>query len=80
MAQYNFEWWTVEIVYTTGKALTEFKGKSREHIIRQINAWVMKQNKKHNDTSLTWWERGEGIKEVLWDTLTLDHVGYQRLY
>ena len=77
---FQYEWWTVDIIYTTGKDCTEFKGKSKDHVIRQINNWVEKKNKKHNDPSLPWWERGDGVIEILWETLTLDRVGYQRLF
>lgn len=80
MSNFQYEWWTVDIIYTTGKVTTEFKGKSREHIIHHIERYVIKRNKEFNDSSLPWWKRGEGVKEVLWDTLKLDRVGYQRLY
>lgn len=77
---FQYEWWTVDVLYTTGLACTEFKGKSKEHIIRQIEKWAANRNRKFNDTSLPWWERGCGVKEIRWDTLKLDRVGYQRLF
>lgn len=80
MGSFQYEWWTVDVIYTTGKMCTEFKAKSRDHAVKQINRWVEKTNKDFNNPELPWWKRGNGVKEVLWDTLTLDRVGYQREY
>ena len=63
-SSFNYEWWTVRIKERTGILTWEFKGKSKDHIIKQIQ----KEMKKGD------------ILEVYWDTLTLDRIGYQRLY
>ena len=61
---FNYEWWTVRVKERTGILTWEFKGKNKDHIIKQIQ----KEMKKGD------------ILEVYWDTLTLDRIGYQRLY
>lgn len=79
MSSFQYEWWTVRIQEPTGQYLMEFKGKNKETVIRQINKYVAETNSQKN-LAKPWWERKSPIQEVFWDTLKLDHVGYQRLY
>ena len=63
-SSFNYEWWTVRIKERTGILTWEFKGKNKDHIIKQIQ----KEMKKGD------------ILEVYWDTLTLDRIGYQTIW
>lgn len=65
MGSFQYEWWDIDIRYVHGMCTTEFKGKNKENIIRQI-----KKEMENDDT----------IVEVFWETLHLDRKGYQRLY
>lgn len=65
MANFQYEWWTVDIRYRVGICSTEFKGKNRDSVIRQI-----KKEEASDDL----------IIEVLWDTLQMDRKGYQRRF
>lgn len=76
---FQYGWYTIDIVETSGRITYEFKAKSKDNAIKQIKAMVEKRGKLDNK-SLPWWEREPGILEVCWDTLTLDREGYQRLY
>lgn len=79
MTNYHYGWWTVDVVETTGRITWEIKGKTKESVIRQIKAQVRKQNKKAEDETLHVLFRPGKVLEVLWDTLELDRVGYQRI-
>jgi len=72
MVNFHYEWWAVSIKATTGVDTWEFKGKTKENIIRQIKKEVKAINSG---------KRGfvPQIVEVYWDTLTLDRIGFQRL-
>jgi len=78
MAQYHYEWWTVDIRDEAGTCTWEFKGRNRETIVRQINKEVADTNSDKN-AARSVWERKPRILEVNWNTLKLDRVGYQRL-
>lgn len=65
MANFQYEWWTVDIRYRAGTFSTEFKGKNRDSVIRQI-----KKEEASDDL----------VVEVLWDTLHMDRKGYQRRF
>ena len=78
MVKFNYEYYTVDVIYTVGKMTTEFKGRDRDHVIKQIKSWMVRKNKQHTDTSIPWWKRGEGVKEIIWETLKLDRTGHQR--
>jgi len=78
MANFNYEWWTVEMMLDAGRYTCEYKGKSKDHIIRQIEKDVKYTNSEKN-LSKPCWERRNQIKEVFWDTLKLDRIGFQRL-
>lgn len=78
MAQFHFEWWTVDLLLDTGRTTAEYKGRSKEHVIRQIKSEVKKSNSAEN-LSAPWFKRMNQIKEVYWDTLQIDRIGYQRL-
>ena len=76
---YHFEWWTVEILEATGKCTLEIKAKTKENAIRQINKVVQISNSKEN-LSKPIWQQKVKIREVYWDTLKIDRIGYQRLF
>lgn len=78
MANFNYEWWTVDVKTPVGVITMEFKGKDRAHVVKQIEKEVRYSNSNENLT-LHWTEQHNQILEVYWDTLTLDRVGYQRL-
>lgn len=79
MTDFNYEWWTVEIaVENMGFDTWEFKGKSKDHIIKQIEKAIKDTNSEKN-LQKGWLEgRKQRIREVRWETLKLDHIGYQR--
>ena len=79
MTNYHYEWWTVDVVETSGRYTWEIKGKTKDSVIRQIKAQVKKQNRKADDETLHVLFRPGKVLEVLWDTLELDRVGYQRI-
>ena len=78
MGRFNYEWWTIKITDQSGTNTWEFKGKSKDHVIRQIR-------KEYNDTNSAenaardYWHRKPRILSIDWDSLTLDRIGYQRL-
>lgn len=80
MTNFQYEWWTVEIaVENMGFDTWEFKGKSKDHIIKQIEKAIKDTNSEDN-LKKGWLEgRKQRIREVRWDTLKLDHIGYQRI-
>ena len=71
MASFNYEWWTVEITDQVGTLTWEFKGKSKDSVIKQINKEI--EESKYDC-------RRPEILNVNWDSLKLDRIGYQRLY
>ena len=73
---FEYEWWTVQIRFATGVQKCVYKGKSKELVVKQIEREVKKSNSPENLATM----RYMPIKEVFWDTLTLDHKGYQRLF
>lgn len=77
---FHYEWWTVEIAVENMDFQTwEFKGKSKEHIIKQIKKEIEDTNSEKN-LEKPLWQRKQRIREVKWETLTLDHTGYQRRF
>ena len=78
MSKFNYEWWVVDIRTPVGIYPCEFKGKDREHVIKQIEKEVRFTNSEKN-LSAPFWSRRNQILEVYWDTLKLDRTGYQRL-
>jgi len=78
MASFNYEWWTVRIRDTAGWLTWEFKGKSRDHVVRQIKKEIADTNSEDNANRPVW-KRRAAIIEVDWESLTLDRIGYQRL-
>lgn len=79
MTDFRYEWWTVEIaVEDMDFDIWEFKGKSKDHIIKQIEKAIKDTNSEKN-LNKNWLEgRRQRIREVRWETLKLDHIGYQR--
>ena len=74
---FQYEWWTVKMsVQGHGLMTAEYKAKSREHAVKQIKKDVEFTNSEKNLTADVW-HRQNRITDVLWDTLTLDRVGYQ---
>ena len=78
MATFHYEWWTVDILLDVGLTTCEFKGKSKETVIRKIKREFKASNTPEN-LNAKWWERKNQMIEVYWDTLKLDRIGYQRL-
>lgn len=74
MGSFQYEWWTVVMIQATGRYTVEVKAKSRAGAIKQIE----KMAKEHDDFVRV--VRPDFSTEVLWDTLTLDRKGYQRLF
>ena len=77
MASFNYEWYIVDIVYENGKYPTEFKAKTRETVVRQIDKYVKDSNSEEKQ-SLDIWHRPQKVLSVDWNTLRLDRTGHQR--
>ena len=76
---FQYEWWTIEMEDTcNGTLVYEFKGKSKDHVIKTIKTYVKKINAAAKNTDLPWWERGAEIYTIKWETLKLDRIGHQR--
>lgn len=78
MSTFNYEWWTVVIKQSVGTSTFEFKAKSKESAIKQIQKYVVESRSSKN-ISRPVWQRTPMVEEVYWETLQLDRVGYQRL-
>ena len=79
MASFNYEWYTIKMEDSCNGIMTyEFKGKSKDHVIKTIKTYVKKINALAKDTKLPWWDRGAEITAIYWETLTLDRIGHQR--
>ena len=74
--KFQYEWWTVDLLLSTGRCTTEFKGRDREHVIRQINNYVKRTNSAEN-ISDPWHKKGNPVKAVYWETLSFDRRGFQ---
>ncbi len=74
MGKFEYEWWTVEVIEATGKITWKVKAKNKENVIKQIKKWA----KEHDEEVQR--VRPEFKTEIFWETLTLDHKGYQRLF
>lgn len=73
MGQFQFEWWTVEVNAPAGRETWEVKAKNKDNAVKQIKKWAKEENE-------FFFPRCGKTVEVLWDTMTLDRKGYQRLY
>ena len=80
MGSFQYEWWTVDVQYPHGRLATEFKGKSKDHVVKQIKKWVLDCNSEKSQSEPLWWKRPDRVLEVFWDTLVLDRTGYKRLF
>lgn len=78
---FQYEWWTVDIRLGVGRITAEFKARDKEHVIKQIEREVKKTNSPEN-LAKPWYDRTwrQPIKEVYWETLKLDRVGYERRF
>ena len=79
MAKFNYEHWTVEITDEAGTTTWEFKGKDKDHVIKQIMKEVADSNSEQN-LNRTMWQRKPMIKSVNWDSMLLDRTGYNRRF
>ncbi len=80
MSGFQYEWWTVQMtVEGHGVMTAEYKGKSRDHVIKQIEKDVAFTNSDKNLTA-GWQTRQSRIFDVFWNTLTLERTGYQRKF
>lgn len=76
-SSFQYEWWTVQMtVEGNGVMTAEYKGKSREHVVRQIEKEIAFTNSDKNLSA--GWKRQNRILDVFWNTLTLDRIGYKR--
>lgn len=76
---WQYEWWVVNVTTEVGAFAIEFKGKSKAHIIKQINKAVADSNSEEN-AKRDVWHRQPKIICVDWDSLRMVRKGYQRLY
>lgn len=74
---FQYEWWTVSVRLHTGTIVYIYKGKSKAHVIKQIKREVKTSNSPENLAK--GWRGKQPILEVIWDTLTFDHRGYNTL-
>jgi len=74
---FEYEWWTVSIRFPHGVITCQYKGKSKEHIIKQINREIVCSNKPDN-LARSFWDakRKDQILEVYWDTLKFSRVRF----
>lgn len=79
MGQFQYEWWTVSIKDQTGTNVWEFKAKSKDHAVKQIQ-WMVKYSNSEANLNQDCWHRRPRIVEVYWETLALDRKGYQRQF
>lgn len=77
MPNFNYEWWTVEITDVCRRDVWVFKARNKEGAIKQINKLVA-DSKPEKQAGKRWYEKKLEILAVHWETLKLDHVGYQR--
>lgn len=77
MSSFNYEWWTVKIQDEAGTLTWEFKGRSKENVIKQIQKEVKDSNSEANAMRDVFHRKAKIIK-VFWETLKLDRIGYQR--
>lgn len=77
--QFEYEWWTVDITYATGKLSTIWKGKNRDNVVKQIMKEFMESNSEENAMKPVYL-RKDRIDSIHWDTMKLDHVGYNRCF
>lgn len=74
MGKFEYEWWDVKAQEATGKFTWEVKAKNKENAIKQF-----KQMAKEHDEEIQK-VRPDFHTIIFWETLTLDHKGYQRLW
>lgn len=79
MNKRHYTWYTIDVIEQTGLVRWEVKALTRDHAIRQIKDRVREQNLRAEDTSLPIAFRGGRVLEVIWSTLQVDRIGYQRL-
>lgn len=79
MGKFQYQWWTVDLELDAGRVTCEYKARSREGAIKQINKEVAYSNSEEN-LSKPFWFRKNVVKAVYWETLTLDREGYQRRF
>lgn len=79
MAKFNYSIFTVDVLLSTGRIGYEIKAKDENNAIKQIKKLVADSNSPEN-LKKSWLDRLPQIKEVFWDTLTLDRTGYIRRY
>ena len=75
--KFHYEWWTVQIEDESGTFTWEFKGSSKDHVIKQINKKVTDSNSERNQ-QLDIWHRKPKVLKIYWETLKLDRIGHQR--
>lgn len=79
MNKHHYTWYTIDVIEQSGLVRWEVKALDKDHAIRQIKDRVREQNLRAEDTSLPILFRGGRVLEVLWSTLQVDRIGYQRL-
>ena len=78
MANFNYEWWTVDIIFENGTYTCEFKGRNKSTVIKQIQKMVEENNSEKNQMRDVW-HRQPKVIAVNWESLKLDRIGYQRM-
>lgn len=74
MSKFEYEWWTVEAIEAIGKIRWKVKAKNKDNAIKQFKKMAETQDKEVQI------HRPDFKTEILWNTLLLDHKGYQRLF
>lgn len=77
MNNFQYEWWAVSIKSEVGTMTWEFKGKDKEHVIKQIEKEIKRRDSEKNQKKPAS-EREERILKVYWETLKFDRKGYSR--
>lgn len=67
---FNYEWYTVDVIESTGKITWEVKAKDYGKAVEQIKRRASKQNRDADNKDIPWWKRGGYVKEVLWETIS----------
>ena len=74
MKQFEYEWWNVDVYEATGRITYEVKAKSRLGAEKQILRMASKHESEVQKV------RPEFKVVIYWDTMKLDHKGYQRRF
>ncbi len=81
MANFHYEWYTIEIKEPAGWVVIEIKAKDKAGAVKQLERMREKSNSPENKARTPLDPKWIApVLEVKWETLKLDRIGYQRLF